>query len=187
MMDGEFEKVKSHLNNVVINTTAAKEHVGEIERVIRIIEERARGIIATLPFKFIPRQMLIELMSHVVMWLNAFPAKAGISEIYSSREIVLRHRLDYSKHCKVQFGTYCEVFDQPEPSNSMTARTHEAIALGPTGNLQGTQKFFLRTGLVLKRMQFTALPMPDSVIDRVNDWGSKNNQEGTSLVFADRH
>ena len=54
----------------------------------------------------------------------------------------------------------------------MTPRTHEAIALGPMGNLQGSVKFYcLNTGRVLKQISFTPMPMPDSVIERVNKIG----------------
>lgn len=35
LMDGEFEKVKNKLPLVVCNTTAAKEHVSEVEHSIR--------------------------------------------------------------------------------------------------------------------------------------------------------
>jgi hypothetical protein len=34
LMDMEFEKLKDKLPNVILNTTAAREHVGEIERKI---------------------------------------------------------------------------------------------------------------------------------------------------------
>ena len=39
MMDMEFDKLKSVMSELVINTTAAREHVGEIERKIRVIKE----------------------------------------------------------------------------------------------------------------------------------------------------
>jgi hypothetical protein len=39
---------------------------------------------------------------------------------------------------------------------------HKAIALEPTGNLQGSVKFYcLKTGQVLKRREFMPLPTPD--------------------------
>ncbi len=62
-MDGEFDKVKTHLDGVVINTTGKEEHVGDIEHVIRTLKERARGIVNTLPFTTIPKRMLIEMMT----------------------------------------------------------------------------------------------------------------------------
>ena len=51
---------------LAVNTTAAKEHVPEVERKIRLI----KGILNTLPFKRMPRLMLIELVYHVVLWLK---------------------------------------------------------------------------------------------------------------------
>ena len=54
---------------------------------------------------------------------------------------------------------------------------HEAIAVGPTGNLQGSVKIFcLNSGRILKRRSFTALPMPDRVIKRVKDIGLRDKQ-----------
>ena len=42
LMDMEFEKLRDKLPNIILNTTAAQEHVGEIERKIRVIKDRAR-------------------------------------------------------------------------------------------------------------------------------------------------
>ena len=55
MMDGEFEKLKELLPTIVCNTTAAKEHVAEAERKTRVVKERNRGAVNTLPFTYIPR------------------------------------------------------------------------------------------------------------------------------------
>ncbi len=62
MMDMEFEKLKNLLPHVALNTTAAKKHVCEIEQKIRVIKERARGTINTLPYKKLPKLMVIELL-----------------------------------------------------------------------------------------------------------------------------
>jgi hypothetical protein len=86
LMDNEFEKVRALVPGLHINTTAAKEHVPEIERRIRLIKERGRGILNTLPYKKMPQIILIELIYHVVLWLNAFPAKSGVSETLSPRD-----------------------------------------------------------------------------------------------------
>ncbi len=134
-------------------------------------------MIGTLPFSNIPRQMKIEFIYFVILWLNAFPAKNGISAVYSPQELLVRWRLDYAKHCRVLPGTYCEVHDEPSPSNTMIAQSHKAIATGPTGNLQGSVKFYcLNTGRILKRRSFTPLPMPDRIITRVNQIGAKEKQ-----------
>ena len=149
---GEFEKIKDLMLQVVCNMVAAKEHVSEAERNIRTIKERTQGIIGTLPFKYIPRQLKMEIIYFVMLWRNAFPAKSGILSVQSPQELLVRWKLDYAKHCCVLPGTYCEVHNEPLPPNSMTPRTHACIACGPTGNLQGSVKFYcLTTGRIPKR------------------------------------
>jgi hypothetical protein len=91
--------------------------------------------------------MKIEFIYFIVLWLNAFPVKSRISSTFSPHELLVWWKLDYKKHCLVLPVTYCEVHDEPSPLNTMTPRTHEAIALEPTGNLQGSVKFYsLDTG-----------------------------------------
>ena len=98
----------------------------------------------------------------------------------------MRWRSDYKKHCRVQPGTYCEVHDEPVPTNTMSWRSHEAIALGPTGNLQGSIKFYcINTGRVLKRRSFTPMPMPNRVIKRINKIGEQEGQ-GRTFCFLNR-
>ena len=118
--------------------------------------------------------------------MNAFPVKSGISDKISPRELLLRWRLNYKKHCRVEPGTYCEVHDEPTPTNTMAPRTHAAIALGPTGNLQGSVKFYcITTGRILKRRSYTPMPMPDHVIQRVNAIGTQEKQ-GRTFRFLNR-
>jgi hypothetical protein len=159
LTDGEFEKVRELIPRVECNMTAAKEHVSKAERIIRMVKERMRGLLGTLPFQHLPRHMKIEFIYFMVLWLNAFPVKNGISFVFSPRELLVQWRMDYSKHCRVLPGTYCKVHDEPSPLNTMMPRIHKAIAMGLAGNLQGTVKFFcLNTGQILKRQSFTALP-----------------------------
>jgi hypothetical protein len=49
-MDREFEKIKPLLPSLECNTTAAKEHVSEMERTIQTLKELMGGLLATLPF-----------------------------------------------------------------------------------------------------------------------------------------
>ena len=151
-MDGKFEKVASELHSIMCNTTAAKEYVAEAERQIRTAKERSRGIKATLPFSSLPKQVKIELIYFIVFWLDALPVRSGISRKFSLWEIILGFQLDIKKHSRVMFGEYCEVHNEPTLSNMQQHQTHEALALGPTRNTQGTVKFYcLKTGRVLKQ------------------------------------
>jgi hypothetical protein len=69
----------------------------------------------------------------------------------------------------------------------MVGCTHEGIALGPTGNLQESVKFFcLNTGRLLKRQSFTALPMPTRVIKRV-DTIAVQKAQGRGFCFLNRN
>ena len=70
--------------------------------------------ISMLPYKMLPKLMVIELMHFCIMWLNAFLVKSGISEKYSPWEFVSRHKLDVKLHCKMPFGAYCKVHIDPE-------------------------------------------------------------------------
>jgi hypothetical protein len=130
--------------------------------------------------------MKIEFIYFVVLWLNAFPVKTRISSCFLPRELLVRWKLDYKKHCSVLPGSYCKVHDELSPSNTMVPCTHEAIALGPNGNLQGSVKFYcLKTGRVLKCWEFTPLPMPDQIIKQVNAIGAREKQ-GQDFRFLNR-
>ena len=175
LMDNEFEKVKELVADLIeINTTAANEHVPEIERKIRHVKERCRTCKASLPFEFMPNLMIRSLVTHMVMMINAHIDKSGISDVYSPRELVLRWQLDWTKHCRAPFGVYCIAYDDPTITNTQEERATEAICLGPTGNFNGTYKFLsLKTGKVIKRRKFDVIPTPDSVNKKINSWGRR--------------
>ncbi len=65
LMDNKFEKLRNLVPILAINTMAAKENIPEFKRKIRLIKEWRRGILNTLPFKKMPRLMLIELIYHM--------------------------------------------------------------------------------------------------------------------------
>ena len=111
------------------------------------------------------------------MWLNAFPSKNSSSINFSPRVILTNTALDWKHHCQVPFGSYCQVYTDTTPHNSPTPRTVDAICLGPTGNLQGSYKFFsLDTMQKIVCHQFVSLPMPKSIIQRVNIIALRENQ-----------
>jgi hypothetical protein len=99
----ELEKLKGILPDVMINTMAAREHKGEIERKRWVIKESARGMVNTLPYRVLPKLMTIKLMHFCVMWMNSFPVKSGVSDKWSSRELASWHQLDAKLHCKNPF------------------------------------------------------------------------------------
>jgi hypothetical protein len=172
LMDGEFEPLRDDLTTlkVTLNVTANDEHVGEIERYIRTVKERVRCIYNTLPFYEMPNRMVIEMVYFSVFWLNSFPARDGISSTLSPRTLVTGQQINFNKHCRVEFGT-----------------TIGAIALRPTGNMQGGHFFMsLTTGRRISRRCWTALPMPDDVIARIHQIATQQNADH-GLSFHDRN
>ena len=115
------------------------------------------------------------------------PGKSEMSKTLYPREIVYRHKLDFTKHYKSPFGTYCEVHDEPVPTNTMVTCSTPAIVLGPTGNLQGTYKFLSpATGKMVKQLALTPYTMSDSVIRKVEVYGKSTALPGI-FDFADRN
>ena len=81
LMDMEFEKIKYVFDKVKVNTTAEREHVGEIKRGIRLMKERSRCVISNLReagFKHFHKMIVVHCIYFLCMMLNATPASQGI-------------------------------------------------------------------------------------------------------------
>jgi hypothetical protein len=86
-MDNEFNGLRGGmlLHEIALNTCAPGEHVPEIERRIRTVKERVRGLVNTIPFQKIPTIMIVHIAIFIVMWLNFFPPQGGVSPTLSRR------------------------------------------------------------------------------------------------------
>ena len=182
--DKEFEPLQAELADmqIAINAASDDEHVGDIEQYIRTTKERVRSTWNTLPFRKIPHRMLIDFVKGAVFWMNAFPVKNGVSLTHSPRTIVTGHQVDFNHHCRIEPGTYVQTHE--EHDNTMRTRTIGAIALRPKGNTQGGYYFLsLTTGSRVDRRNWTEVPMPNKVINRVHAlaWCS---QAATGLTFG---
>jgi hypothetical protein len=122
---------------------------------------------------------------NIVKLLNFFPPRGGISKTLSPKTIMSGETLDYKKDLSLQVGQYCQVHEEENPTNSQIACTRGAISLGPSGNLQGGFNFMaLDTGKKITRRSWDIIPIPDTVIARVNTLGSDQPE---FLMFTDRH
>ena len=77
-MNMGFETVKYKVGLVEFNTTAARDHVGEIEIQIRLIKERTRcsnSDMLDCVMICLLKQILIHLVYNVCLWLNVFAFK----------------------------------------------------------------------------------------------------------------
>ena len=145
-----------------------------------------RSTYRMLPYKWVPRTMLIHLTKNSVLWFKcAFPARDGVSSKHSPRYIMTGQELSYSRHVQLEFGEYVQTHE--EHTNEMMERTLGAICLGPTGNQQGSHWFLsLSTGARIVWHHWTQLPLPREAIIQVNEFGQLQNMPPT-LTFADQH
>ena len=78
LMDGEFKKIKPEVE-LDINISAAREHVGEIERYHRTSKERCRFVLSDMrpigseAYQYLHKQIVIWLVYFCVMMINAVP------------------------------------------------------------------------------------------------------------------
>ena len=71
------------------------------------------------------------------------------------------------------------------PCNSQAYRTKREICPGTSGNLQGGYKFMaLNSGKKIIRHNRDLIPMPDTIITRVNTLGG---DQPKIITFIDRH
>ena len=156
------------------------EHIPEFERSIRTMKETMRATAHGLPYRRLPKIMIVELVAMATRCLNGFPKEDGVSEHMSPHSIVTgRSRVDYNK-IPLEFGSYVQLLDRSV--NTIRSRTIGAIALNPTGNENGAYRFMsLKTGQVITKGpgSWTEVPITDIAIARVE---ALAKQEGQPLL-----
>jgi hypothetical protein len=186
--DSEFECTRGAIATDLkseLNICGEDEHIPDIERCIRTTKERTRCTYNMSPFDHYPPRMVIEMVFLSVFWINAFPHRLGVSQTLSPRTIVTGLEVDYTKHCRIEYGQYVQTHEKHD--NTMRARTVGAIALRPTGNQQGGYYFYsLLSGRRLHRTHWTELPMPAEAKDRVHALARRANAR-RGLTFTDSH
>jgi hypothetical protein len=171
--EGAIIKLKSELQdaNIKLEIASTKKHVPGIEVRIRVIKERCRAILNTLPY-LLPRSLLKHLISYVVSRINMVPTTTTRLDGVSPREAFIGRKADYKLDCRIAFGTCVQINTFSEPSNSMAPRTELAIALEPTGHINGSVKFWVwRTKRIVTRESWPGgeLPFSESMIQAIND------------------
>ena len=111
LVDRQFEGLKRRMSEVTVNAVSMKEHVPEVERLIRTLKERGRATFANVPFDKIPKRMVAEMMRCIVFYLNAFPWTDGVSQTMSPHTLLEGTYLDYNLHFQVIFGEFGMVYD----------------------------------------------------------------------------
>ena len=188
----KFECVRDDLRPIELNVVARDSHVGEIERSIRTtIKERLRSCVHGLPYKHLPCILIHSMVSDAVCCLNSFPWQYGVSKTLSPGNIILgTPTLDYNK-LRLELGSYVQVFEDCEPSNTPLSHLLGAITLLPTGNTQEDYHFLsLASGSHITIHSWTELPIPDTAIARIEALAVHDNMpliQDRGLVVEWRH
>ena len=186
--DGEFECLRNDLAPIHLEIAPPDEHIHDIERSIRTIKEGTRCIVHGLPYKRYPRAMVHELLNTVVRNNNQLPAENGISDNVSPKMLITgTGSIDYNK-LQLEFGTYVQLHESNERTNTQQPRTVGAIALSMSPNAGGHYRFLnLNTGRIVQRRNYTVVPITKEVIARVEELAIKEGQPEMvkgSLLFA---
>jgi hypothetical protein len=188
LADNEFEVIRLEMEGcgIRVNLTAKNKHVPEVERQNRVIKERARSIIQTLPYRHVPKKIRIGLIQYATFWLNNIPKT---DQQHSPRDLIFgEQKLDYNVLCQLPFGAYVLVHDDLEVTNTVQSRITGAINLGVTGNIQGTHRFFnLNTGEIIVRRKWTKLPISNEVINRLQDMTNTEVESGCEMYEYDEY
>jgi hypothetical protein len=188
--DNAFECCKSALEadpfNIKLTTCDKDGHVQIIERAIRFVKDRIRGLRAmmrTLKFKRIPRRFLIEAVYRTVIMINSLMRKGGVSAFLSAREIVTGKKLRLPPH---EIGQFVQASVGETSNLTDEYRTFEALYIGRNDNGSGHYVFDIRTGYRKSVPRVTPLPMPQHITDRINFMGLHDKQP-EDIVVGDRN
>ncbi len=87
------------------------------------------------------------MVLHTMKFMNSFPRKGALKH-YPPSAIMNGVQL-HMTWLQLKFGSYFQVAEDVTPHNSLAARTHGGISMGPLGDLSGEQRFLvLDTGNV---------------------------------------
>ena len=136
----------------------------------------------TIPmFRKIPQMLVILLVGAVLFWLNYIPTKFSN---YSPARIMKDRLIDYKIHCKRQFGEYVQVVTKTTNLIEVP-RTIDALAAYPTGNEQGTWRYFnISTGKPINHKKATNVPMPLDLPNRIHALAANESED---FIILDNH
>ena len=138
--DNEFKSTLETLTKdwtVAFNFAHPGEHVPDIERENRTLQDRFRVNLYRLPFMMLPRTMIRYLALRITRNRGLFPQKSGISKHYSPYSIMKGKTIDFKKEFVFSFGDYVQANHRHEIKNNNIPRSVDAIYLGADPSEQG--------------------------------------------------
>jgi hypothetical protein len=174
-------------------TVGSRAHVTDAEVQIRTAKERIRSSTHGLPFN---------VARSLVRWqvyggVNTFNILLRNGQSVSSRELFTGVKPVYKRDVRAEFGEYVQAHVSPGEvlTRGGKERTVGAIALCSADNDRGTWWFMnLKTKGFFKADRWTSLPMPDVVVELLNQMydeeelkaNTKENKRKRVPVLADK-
>lgn len=179
--DGEetFSSIADDLRlcGTTFNATSKSEHEPVVERAVQTLKGTARSIINSLPYKLCGI-LVVYLVYYATSCANMFPKRGSVADV-SPRQLMMGRRINVSIEGRAPFGAFVHVHDDNAITNGMEPRTTPAILLGPMGNHQGGYRFLnLNTWKVIVRRNWTELPLPQDLIQSLNDKARNEKRKG---------
>ena len=113
-------------HGITVEPVGNNEHIPVVERKIRTIKERVRGIVNTLPYK-LPLKLLALLVLFCVSRINMCPTTALSSSI-TPWERYNGKKVDYKRNLRASFGEYCQAHTN-QADNTLDSRTTGRITV----------------------------------------------------------
>ena len=168
--------------DIELDIVAQGDHVPEAERNNRTIGERIRAGYHRLPYKAIPKVMLIALAKLSTRQLNFYPAKNGVSPYYSPYMLLQKRNLQYDKHCTYTFGSYVQAAEENRIKNDNKPRTVDGIYLEPNMSPSGGHWIMnIVTGAKMHKARVWEVPITESVIPAVESLAESQGYKSLKL------
>ena len=182
--DTQFQCLRENVMPIKVEIASRGEHVPEVEQSIKTIKGDIRMIYHALLYKKYPPLMIKGMVEHQVSMRNKFPG--GISKTMGPLSIVTGVPQPSYSDFILKFGLYVQIHDHPTKTNNMRNQTTPAVALKSTGSQNGWYFMSLETGKQIVRYKWTALTIPNSIIEAmhamVEKFKQKNKERNAQLL-----
>ena len=107
--DNEFSCIKDDIIPVLLNLVARGEHYGDIENSIKFLKEWLHCLWNGLPYRCVPRVMIIAGVNFCIDMINALLAGDGISDMLSPAMVVTGREPPNVANLQLNFGDYAHL------------------------------------------------------------------------------
>jgi len=176
--DGEkgLGAMQQELNEkgIMYDVSGPGQHVSVVERMIQTVKSRVRGYDSSLPYVMCA-VIIVACVEFCADRVNMCVSSTSTDKVTPWEQYVGR-KVDAKVDLRVGFGEYVQA-TVPTTDSSMKTRTEGCITLLPTKNINGSVWCYkLSTGTLVRRDQLTQLPMPDVVVQHLNELADRDGQ-----------